>query len=298
MLSGPVSIASTRGATVTLHHLVWRPAAERLLIAHATGFHGRCYEPMAAALDEFDVWALDIRGHGASPEGEQPVRWDDFGDDAGAAAGWLAEEAGGDGRIAGFGHSLGGGALLMAAERDPGRFRALALYEPIVVPPNVPTRSNPLAAGARRRRRVFDSAAVAYDNFASKPPMSAFDPAALRGYVDGGLAPVDPADPGGPVQLRCRPEHEAATFEAALHTDQWERLPAVAVPVTVLGGTIDESDPPSLIAELIAKQLPSARYERADELDHFAPFVAPTATAARVAAALAGSPRGPVPRSL
>ena len=296
-MSGPVSIASTRGATVTLHHLAPRPAVERVLIAHATGFHGRCYGPLAAALDGFDVWALDVRGHGASPEGEEPVRWDDFGDDAAAAAAWLAAQPGSDGRIVGFGHSLGGGALLLAAGRDPGRFRALVLFEPIVFPPNPPTRSNPLAAVARRRRRVFDSSAAAYANFASQPPMSTFDPAALRSYVDGGLTPVDPAEPDGPVQLRCRPEHEAATFEAALHTDQWERLPGIAVPVTVLGGTIDESDPPSLLAELIAQRLPDAHYERADELDHFGPFVAPAATAARVATALGARRRARVPRS-
>ena len=45
-----------------------------------------------------------------------------------------------------------------------------------------PSKANPLSATARRRRSHFQSLQVAYDNYASKPPMAAFEPDAVRVY--------------------------------------------------------------------------------------------------------------------
>ena len=104
----------------------------------------------------------------------------------------------------------------------------------------------PLTEAARRRRRTFDSYAAALANYASKPPMSAFAPSALEAYVRGGLRPVDPADPDGPVELCCSPETEAATFEGGATHDTWDRLGHIAVPTMVLGGALD-APPPRLV---------------------------------------------------
>jgi pimeloyl-ACP methyl ester carboxylesterase len=278
------SVESSGGVRVAMHHLSGASAGARaggpdrpaLLVAHATGFHGRCYAPVASALGEHhDVWAFDARGHGATPPPDRPiVDWEGFADDALAAARALPAP------LVGFGHSMGGAALLMAALREPERFSLLVLFEPIVFPAALGgDSSNPLADGARRRRPEFATAAAALTNFASKPPMRSFDPAALRAYVDGGVAPLDPDDPDGPVRLTCTPEFEAATFTAATAGDRWSLLSAVNVPVVVAGGSTAGPDPAAEIAAEIAGALPRGRFEGHPELDHFGPFTEPAAVA-------------------
>ena len=287
-------VASSDGVELTVHHLVSGETSRPLLVAHATGFHGLAYGPMADRLTGgHDVWALDFRGHGATlSPADAPLDWARYGDDALAAAEWLARRAGDDASLAAFGHSMGGATLLMAAERSPGLFGSLVLYEPIVFPPPGSADEALVAAGsgpplteaARRRRRTFDSYAAALANYASKPPMSAFAPAALEAYVRGGLRPVDPADPDGPVELCCSPETEAATFEGGAAHDTWDRLGHIVVPTMVLGGALDA--PPPRLVEAIAARLPNGRDLLHPELDHFAPFSEPARAADLVSAAL------------
>lgn len=104
-----------------------------VMLVHATGFHGRGWAPLARVLaEDYTVWALDQRGHGAS--GKSPDgRYDDW--EAFAADLLCAVDAiGGTGWRAG-GWSLGGGVALLAEARRPGTFGALCCYEPVVIPP-------------------------------------------------------------------------------------------------------------------------------------------------------------------
>jgi len=286
-------VAPPPRAVSTVQRLAAGAADHPLLIAHATGFNAASYRPMAEALaPDFDVWAFDARGHGLTPAvtGEA-VDWDRYGDDAETALDHLTAGS----RVIGFGHSMGGAALLVAADRQPARFAGLVLFEPIVMPPAVREQvgSTGLAAGARKRRRRFDSRAAASANFASKPPMQAFDPAALRGYVDEGFRPVDPAAPDGPVELSCAPDHEADTFEASARHRLWERLAGIEVPVAVIVGRTDDGEMPAELAPQVAAELPAGELLRHPELDHFGPFVHPGAVAEIVRAAAAPWRCGP-----
>ena len=77
---------------------------------HATGFHGRIWEPFVPQLREhFSVIALDQRGHGDSDKPEHGYQWARFGDDALAVVSHLGLE-----RPAGIGHSAGAAALTFA----------------------------------------------------------------------------------------------------------------------------------------------------------------------------------------
>ena len=115
---------SSDGVSVVLHDL--GGDGDPLLISHATGFHGRAYQPVAEALhDVFHSVAPDYRGHGDTPQPVSvPTDWERYGDDAVAAARTLPAPC------VGFGHSMGGACLLMAAHREPQRFRGLVIYEP------------------------------------------------------------------------------------------------------------------------------------------------------------------------
>jgi pimeloyl-ACP methyl ester carboxylesterase len=284
------NVPSSGGAGVAVHHLSNGSAAARLLIAHATGFHGLCYAPMARALGgAFDAFALDAPGHGVTPAPpDEDVDWHRFGDDVRRVAAHLGS-APGVGRLVGFGHSMGGAALLMAALRDQERFAALVLWEPIVMPTDVPPEANPLAAAARRRRREFPTYEAAIANFASKPPMSAFRTEVVQRYVQGGLAPVDPNRPDGPVTLRCTPEREAATYLAATEHRVWDELPDLHVPVTVVHGRTGGFDLPARLAPDVARRLPRGRLVSHPTLDHFGPFTDPEAAARIVVAAVQAS---------
>ncbi len=248
-----------------------------LLLSHATGFHGHCFLPIADALDDlFASFALDYRGHGdtARPDDWQ-VDWARYGDDALAAARAVAPEGG----LVGFGHSMGGAGLLMAAHRDPDLFDLIVAFEPIVFPddPDRPSDGPMLSDGARRRRATFPSFEDAIDNFASKPPMMAFDSDVLRLYVAHGFRP----SPEG-VRLKCDPEHEARTFDSGASHHTWDLLPEIETRVIVVGGAVDGTGPAAL-AEPIATRLPNATFVSWADSNHFGPFIEPDRVARLIA---------------
>jgi pimeloyl-ACP methyl ester carboxylesterase len=273
-----VQLPSSDGVEVVVHDL--GGDGPPLLLSHATGFHGRTYRPMATAVaDRFHGWALDYRGHGETvwaSDGAGPLDWRGFGDDALVAARGVAPGGG----LVAFGHSMGGAALLMAAHRDPAAFSLIIAFEPVLFPPldDVGVRvESPLVAGARRRRRAFPSYAAAIEHYASKPPMMAFHPDALREYVLHGFAPAAEG-----VTLRCDPEHEARTFETGAFHTTWELLGDIHTPVVVMAGHVEEMSPSSVSAR-IADALPRARYVELAHLDHFGPMTHPEELAELVA---------------
>ncbi|MEA3075677.1 MAG: hypothetical protein QOF60_585 [Actinomycetota bacterium] len=248
-----------------------------LLFAHATGFHGQVWRPVAEELArEFHCWTFDERGHGDTPPPADGVfDWHGFALDALAVI-----DAVGLSQPFAVGHSAGGAALLLAEMARPGTFRSLYCYEPIVPPvgedgqPMLPSGSNPLAAGARRRREVFESRDSAYANYSSKPPLSVFAPAALRAYVDHGFADL----PSGEVRLKCRGEWEARTYEMGGQHGAFGRLGSVGCPTTVACGADTDTFGPSVMA-MLAERLPVGRVDVLPGLGHFGPMQDPRAVA-------------------
>ena len=247
-----------------------------LVLAHATGFHARVWDPLVDQLaDLFRCVGFDQRGHGgtpAPPDGD--FDWRGFALDALAVVDTAAL-----GRPFGFGHSAGATALLLAELARPGTFRALYCYEPVVAPPGPgPFPAPPgrdLAAGARRRREVFPSRQDAYEHFGAKPPLSLLAPAVLRAYVDHGFEDLA----GGGVRLRCRAEHEARTYEGGMSHGAWGRLGEISCPVTVACGSLSDAFGPA-VAALQASQLGDGRTEVFEGLGHFGPLEDPAAVAA------------------
>jgi len=277
-------VRSSGGVQVAVHDLggPQDPGAPVLLFSHATGLHGRVWEPMASHLStRFRCLAVDYRGHGVTetPEGTG-FAWAGMGDDAVAVLdGGLI----GPGRtVHGVGHSMGGAALVLAAGRRPRAFSSLWLYEPVIVPSgSAPPAgaSNPMAEAAARRRASFPSLASAYDNFGSKPPLNELHHGALRAYVDGGFAPQ--AD--GTVSLRCRPRVEAAVFAEAADAGAWEVWTTLEVPVAVVAGRPDGFGPVMFVEALVGGLNRASLVERPD-LGHFGPLQDPQGVAGDVEA--------------
>lgn len=274
-------VPSTEGVTIAVHEL--GGDGPLLLLAHATGFHGRVWAPVARRLaDRARCVAPDLRGHGDSPvPSGHPFHWDRFADDVLA----VVDDLDPDGPIAAAGHSKGGAALLLAELRRPGTFAALYCFEPIVFPPRPGPppgeEEHPLAAGALRRRQVFASRDEAVANYASKPPFSALHPDALRAYVDHGFAD----QPDGTVRLKCRGEDEAQVYRMGGNHGAFARLGEVTCPVTVARGAAGEMSP-AAVAGPIAEALPRGRLEVHDDLGHFGPLEDPDRIAERIAGAV------------
>jgi pimeloyl-ACP methyl ester carboxylesterase len=274
------TVPSSRGVSVVVHDLSDQtdPDHERepLLLAHATGFHGRVWQPLADRLRDHHAYAPDLRGHGdttAPDDGD--FAWDGFADDVLAVIDALELR-----NVVAAGHSKGGAALLLAEQRRPGTFRALYLYEPVVIPPAMTPEhagGNNLAEGALRRRPVFASRDAAYEHYASKPPFSGLDPAALRAYVDHGFAD----EPDGTIRLKCRPEVESAVYRMGGNHDAFDHLGEIGCPVTIAKGAADWFGP-AAFASTIVDALPHGRLVEFADLGHFGPLEDPARIASSI----------------
>lgn len=260
-------------------------SGEPVLLCHATGFHAHVWLPVARDLAAagFHCYALDERGHGDSPTPPgQDFSWNHMAADVRA----VMDDIGLDRPFA-VGHSCGGALLLLSEEAEPGRFRSLYLFEPVVMPiepPMGPNPENPLALGARRRREVFASRDAAYDNYASKPPFDILDPEALRAYVDFGFDDL----PDGTVRLKCRGEDESLVYTWASAHDGFVHLDRVRCPTTVACGETTDAFGVDTITQ-VAARLEHGRTEVLPGVGHFAPLQQPAELARRAIAAFRGS---------
>jgi pimeloyl-ACP methyl ester carboxylesterase len=274
----PTTVTSRRGNKLVVHHL--GGSGDVLLIVHATGFHARCYLPMVETLAQrFNVWAVDMPGHGASElPPDMNFGWAAMaGDliDVIATMGWKQPYL--------FGHSMGGAVSLAAALEQPDIAQAVYVYEPIVFPEAVlkARGQHVLADSARRRRETFANRGEAMARFASRPPLNVCRSDALHAYVEYGFTDLD----DGTVQLACRGESEALTYESDA-TDIDARAAEITVPTTIAYGGDPHPPSPAALAPALAKRLPNGKLKNFANLGHFGPMEAPSVVAAHVVRSL------------
>lgn len=275
-MTAVVRVKLSEGVDLAVHDL--GGMGPDLVLVHATGFCGLALAPMARSaplVGRFHTWALDVRGHGLSgeaPDGD--MSWSSLSADVHAVVGSLDLH-----RPLGFGHSMGAALLLDAEARWPGSFGGLWCFEP-VVGPHPPPRAvgDVLIASALRRRRHFASMAEASNRLGSRPPLDQLAPEALQEYLLGGFS----HSCDGTVELRCRPETEAATFAAGMAFDGFSRLGSVRTRV-VVGRGGDSRSVNEKLSRLQAAALPLGRLQVLAGLGHLGPMQDP----ARVGEALA-----------
>ncbi len=274
-----VTVSSSDGVELAVHELGGdgRP----LLLCHATGFHGRVWDGVAAEFPDRRCIALDFRGFGDStPPADGDFDWQGFADDVLAVIDHYSLTD-----VQAIGHSKGGAALLVAELNRPGTFDRLVCFEPIVFPregegipvPRPPGEGNSLAEGARRRRERFDSYDAAVERYAASASLGSLRPDVLEAYVRHGFRP----DQDGTVVLKAAREHEARTYEMSQELGAFERLGGVHCPVLIAHG--GDGGAPALMAPMIADQLPGGELLAFPSLGHFGPLEDPVtfAVAAR-----------------
>ena len=203
------------------------------LLAHATGFHARCWDQVIRHLGDRHVIAVDQRGHGRS-EKTEIGNWNVFGQDLAALARELDLRD-----VVGVGHSMGGHALVDAAASCPRRFRRLILIDPVIGSPEaygesgwtVPDPGGEKHPTAKRKNR-FASPDEMFERFEERDPYVLFDRAVLRDYCNYGVLP---AEDGAGFVLACPPEIEAGIYMSSRsNPGVHDSIRALHIPVLLL----------------------------------------------------------------
>jgi pimeloyl-ACP methyl ester carboxylesterase len=271
------------GGSLSLRVHDWGGTGAPVLLAHATGFHGRIWAPVAEQLlaTGRHPYSFDFRGHGdsdAPPVEEESYAWSHFAADALAVADHLG--IAGDDRLVACGHSKGAAALLLGEAEHPRTYARIWAYEPILFGTDEVRPPDPdfvLARSARKRRTEWPSIEAAYEAYAAKPPLEVLSPESLHAYVDYGLR--DRGD--GVFELKCRPEVEAQTYSMAPANGLWSRLPDVHATVRVVCGELSNDITPTMGAK-IASRLPHGSAEVMPGAGHFGPQSDPELAAASI----------------
>ena len=233
----PIELTVQVSGDITIAGLDWRRRSGQppLVLLHPNGFCGGVFAPLAELLSaDFRVIALDLRGHGQSsaPEGLASYAYVRLAGDVLHALDQLGVQ-----RPLVVGQSLGGAVAVLADRIRPGWAAKILLCEAAAYPSSLSEhRSNPLADGARRRRREWPSVQAIREAYGSKPALAELSSEALDGYMRWGTRPTQ----DGTVELCCDPEVEASLFELAATplggAAAWDHLQVLRCPAAVLFG--------------------------------------------------------------
>jgi pimeloyl-ACP methyl ester carboxylesterase len=229
----------------TLHYLDWGGDGPPAHFLHGNGFCAGTYSPFLRLLTPgLHLTASDIRGHGESAFDRMPrIRhWKIFAEDLALLVRSVLRSP-----VIGMGHSLGAVATTMAAAAHPELFSALVLIDPVFFEPLRLWQvaawrligmggGSPLAAQARRRRRVFKGKAELLRVFAAKPgAFKSWAPEFVDAYLECGFLERDART----AVLRCDPELEAQIFES-VPVDVWGYIRRIRCPVLTIRGEQSE----------------------------------------------------------
>jgi pimeloyl-ACP methyl ester carboxylesterase len=256
-----------------------------LHMAVANGFPPQTYAPLLQPLTSgYRVLSLPPRPLWTDPPPPRSIRsWHTLADDllAGLRQYNLTD-------VIAVGHSFGGVASLVAATKEPSRFRGLILLDPTIFTPfrlRVIAlmkalglgRRMPLVQGALRRRAHFASIDEAYAYWRRKRLFDRWSDQAVRLYA---ASMTRPADDGSGVELTWSPEWEAHYYSTIM-TDTWRyvrKLPKT-LPLLVVRGSETETFLPPAAAQL-RRLLPHMAYGEISGHGHLFPQSAPDETRA------------------
>jgi pimeloyl-ACP methyl ester carboxylesterase len=180
----------------------WAGDGPTILFAHATGFHGRCWDRIIRMFPDRHCLAVDARGHGRSSKPDPPCHWRTFGRDLAAIA-----EHWNLGAAIGVGHSMGGHVTTQVAALRPETYKALLLVDPTIFPLEYYGTPPPDAQFTLRRRNVWKSKEEMFERFRHRAPFAKWQPEILRDYCEYGLLPNN-----GEFILACPPAVEASIY--------------------------------------------------------------------------------------
>ena len=264
----------------TIPYFDFNNASPPLHFLHANGYPPGCYKPLLELLQpQYHVFGMLLRPLWRDSNPDDIRDWKPFSDDL---LRFLSPPM--PVPVIGVGHSIGAIVTLRAALRDPGKFRALVLIDPVLFVPGflvrwhivrvlgLGDRLHPLIPVAKKRRRTFDDLETLYHRYRTRSVFRYMSDENLRIYIEG----ITQLRANGAYELIYSPEWEAQIYRTGMHDfDIWRDLPKLEVPTLFMRGA--ETD--TFLAEaakLVKQKQPKVQVETLEKSTHILPLERPS----------------------
>ncbi|HVN14743.1 MAG TPA: alpha/beta hydrolase [Anaerolineales bacterium] len=247
---------------------------------HANGYPPESYQPLLQLMAaQYHVFGMFLRPLWPDSKPEEVKDWHIFSDDL---LKFLDEQK--TESIIGVGHSIGAIVTLRAALREPNRFRALILFDPVLFPPNfiftwnvlrmlkLSTQVHPKISGALKRRRTFDDLDTVFRGYRRREVFRFFSDESLRAYIEG----MTQTKADGGFELVFSPEWETRIYSTGISPDMdlWRGLPRLNVPMLIIRGAQTDTFREDA-ARLVKRKQPKVRIETLEQSTHLLPLERP-----------------------
>ncbi|MFZ5923459.1 MAG: alpha/beta fold hydrolase [Chloroflexota bacterium] len=254
-------------------------SGEPLVFLHANGYPPGCYRPLLERLaGDQRLLAMVQRPLWADAKPNDIRDWRPLTDDLLRFLDERQLE-----RPVVIGHSMGGIALLRAAIRQPERFKAIVLLDPVLFMPNfirmwwmmyhtgLGYRIHPLVKAARYRRQAFNDLDKLFNGYRRKSIFRHFDDGALRAYVEGIACPD-----GTGYRLCYSAEWEMRIYVTGVWRDLelWRGLRTLSTPTLILRGAETDTFLAGT-AQRVQKVNPAVRIIALEKSTHLLPLERP-----------------------
>jgi len=270
-------------------------AGTPLHFAHANGYPPKAYTPLLEHFTgQYQVLAMYQRSFWPGTNPDTLLNWEPFTTDLCR----FMDEQGLSG-IPAIGHSLGGTTTLRLALRQPDRFTAVVLLDPVLFPPSfsplwgrlfrsgLAYRMHPLARTTLRRRREYPDRQAIFDRYRQKGVFARIDDPGLWAYVNA----ISLERQDNQVELIISPEWEARIYITAAISDRsiWNDLAGLKPPLLVIRGEHSTTFS-AYTARLMQKKLPNMVFVNLPEAGHLVPIEQPHKVAAIISEFLKKQP--------
>ena len=245
---------------------------------HANGYPPGCYKSLFQRLQtQYHVFGMLLRPLWQDSNPDEIHDWQPFSEDL---LRFLTPPM--PSPVIGVGHSIGAIVTLRAALRDPSKFRALVLLDPVLFVPSFLVWSNffravglghkmhPKISGALKRRRTFDDLETVFRGYRMRDVFKYMSDENLRYYIEGITRKREQG-----YELVYSPEWESHIYYTGLlDFDIWRDLPKLQVPTLFIRGA--ETDTfLEKAANLVKRKQPTARVEALEKSTHLLPLERP-----------------------
>jgi pimeloyl-ACP methyl ester carboxylesterase len=262
----------------TIPHFDFKGMGLLLHFLHANGYPPECYRPLLELLQtQYHVFGMLLRPLWVNSSPNDIQDWRPFSDDL---LHFLTPPT--PFPVIGVGHSIGAIVTLRAALRDPGKFKALVLIEPVLFIPSflirwhiirmlgLGERLHPLIAGTKKRRRTFDDLGTVFHGYRNRSVFRYMSDESLRVYIEGITRKTEHG-----YELVYSPGWEARVYLTGQHDfDLWRDLPKLEVPTLFLRGAETDTFLENAAA-LVKRKQPRAWVETLDKSTHLLPLERP-----------------------
>lgn len=257
-----------------------RGQGDDLHFLHANGYPPECYEPFLALLEtSYHVLGMYLRPLWPGSDPDEIRDWNPFSEEL---LQFLSRHN--SGPVIAIGHSIGAIVTLRAALKEPGRFRALILMDPVLFPRyfmlewnlarilELGSKVHPKIAASMRRRREFDDLEKVFAGYRRREVFRFFSDENLRAYIKGMTRPRN----GGGFELAFSPEWETRIYYTGIwhDWDLWSGLSRLEMPTLIIRGAETDTFWEST-ARTVRKKNPKIKIVTLEKSTHLLPLERP-----------------------